>query len=256
MVDSDESKIRVVIADDEPLARQLLARLVACLHGLEVVGIAYDGDSAQRAIDENTPELVFLDVEMPGATGVELASAWRNNPARPFVIFVTAFDRYAIKAFDLDVIDYLVKPISRQRLGQAVNKAKRAIIARRVRKAEADAWQRHVVIKQGDELLQIRESDIFWLEAASQYVRIHTRAAEYIVAEPLNKYHAKLDPKKFIRVHRSAVVNAQKVQRVLKKMNGVHELQLQNGAGVPLSRSRKSLAHDLLSCSTQNRQHG
>jgi two-component system LytT family response regulator len=101
--------------------------------------------------------------------------------------------------------------------------------------------------------VQLEESEIFWLEAASQYVRVHTETAHYVDAEPLTRYHAKLGSDAFVRVHRSAVVNADKVQRVLKKMNGLHELQLLNGASVPLSRSRKTMVDDFLAASAQNR---
>lgn len=260
--------IQVVIADDEPLARQLLARLVREHRDLAVAGVADNGDTALRMVREAAPDLVFLDIRMPGMTGVELAAAFRSLPACPLVVFVTAFDGYATEAFDLDVLDYLVKPVEKQRFVRAVDRARRALCARRVRDlgeriaavatthSEVPARngaEPYVIVKQRDELIRIPERDIYWLEARSQYVSIHTKEARYIVAEPLARYHARLVSGNFKRVHRSAVVNITKVRRVLRKVNGVHELRLSNGVGVPLSRSRKGLVSKLLGACQQNR---
>ena len=235
---------------------------------MTVVGMANDGESARRLVEETAPDLVFLDVEMPKLSGVDLAASWRQRPDKPYVVFVTAFDRYAIRAFDLDALDYLVKPIDRHRLARSVERAKKAICSMRLRvlaekiaaatatgAMETPPHDRHIVIRQRDELLRIAESDIFWLEAASQYVRVHTASADYIIAEPMNKYHAKLTSDAFVRVHRSAVVNVHKIERVLKKANGTHELQLGNGVRVPLSRSRKALVDGFLDASSRNRLH-
>jgi two-component system LytT family response regulator len=252
--------IRVVIADDEPLARQLLERLVAAQSGLTVVGSAEDGESARQVIRDQNPDLVFLDIMMPKVNGIELMESFGSSSARPYIVFVTAFDNYAIKAFDLDALDYLVKPIERERFAQSIARARTAICAKRIQQlgekiaavsgksqfAPLDDNEPFVIVRQRDELIRIRKQDIYWLEAASQYVRIHTKSAHYIVAEPLNKYHEKLSSNAFVRVHRSAVVNTAKVRHVMKRQNGVHVLQLANGASVPLSRSRRSLVNEFL----------
>jgi DNA-binding LytR/AlgR family response regulator len=246
-VAGSEPDIRVVIADDEPLARHLLVRLIGAQPGVTIAGVATDGESARRMINETSPDLVFLDVEMPKRSGVELLAGWEARASKPYVVFVTAFARYAIEAFDLDAVDYLVKPIEKQRLRRAIERARRAIRAAPVR-------TRHVLVRRRDELLRVPESDVYWLQAASQYVRVHTETAQYMVAESLNKCHAKLGSDSFLRVHRSAVVNVSKVQRVLKRMNGVHELRLVNGVGVPLSRSRKALVDGILDAAARNRR--
>lgn len=259
--------IKVVIADDEPLARQLLSRLVNAQQGLTIVGIAEDGATAEQLIRQMQPDLVFVDVNMPRMNGVELTEALHAMTDAPLVIFVTAFDRFATRAFDLDVLDYLVKPIGKSRFTRAVERARKAIKSRQVQilgeeiaavaspKGQEPAEQAFVMIKQRDELIRVPERDIYWLEAASQYVNIHTRDCCYVVAEPLKRYFSKLSSPDFKRVHRSAVVNVRKVRRVLRRPHGVHELELANGVGVALSRSRKALVQELLGASAGNR-HG
>ena len=259
-------EIKVVIADDEPLARRLLVRLVNAQTDLNIVGVAHNGRSAENMIAELRPDLVFLDVSMPKMTGVEITEAIQQMPVAPFVVFVTAFDEYATTAFDLDVLDYLVKPIEKERFARAVDRAKKAIKARRVEELgqeiaavaspEPEAPQGdapYVTLKQRDELVRVREADIYWLEAASQYVNIHMKDERYVVAEPLKRYFSRLSLPHFKRVHRSAVVNVQKVHRVLRRANGVHELELANGTRVALSRSRRALVDELLDASTGNR---
>lgn len=268
-MESTVSGIRVVIADDEPLARKLLTRLVGEHPEMTIVGSASDGETARQVVEETAPDLVYLDIEMPGISGVDLTESWRRLDTRPYVVFVTAYDQYAIQAFDLDALDYLVKPIEKGRFARSIERAIQAISAARIRnlgeqiagltdggKAASTVTEmtRYVVIRQGDELVRVQESDIFWLEAASQYVHVHTRDNRYLVAEPLKNYVGKLSPETFVRVHRSAAVNVNKVERVLRKTNGVHELQLANGAGVPLSRSRRKMVHDLLTISAKNRK--
>lgn len=259
-------EIKVVIADDEPLARRLLVRLVDAQNDLSIAGVAHNGRNAESMIAELRPDLVFLDVNMPKMTGVEITEAIQQMPVAPFVVFVTAFDHYATTAFDLDVLDYLVKPIEKERFARAVDRARKAIKARRVEelgqeiaavaspepeRPTSDAP--YVIIKQRDELIRVPEDDIYWLEAASQYVNIHTKDEQYVVSEPLKRYFSRLASPAFRRVHRSAVVNVQKVHRVLRRANGVHELELANGTRVALSRSRRALVDELLNASTSNR---
>jgi two-component system LytT family response regulator len=262
--------IRVVIADDEPLARQLLARLVDSQPDLLLVGAAQTGESAWQLIRNTRPDLVFLDIKMPEMNGVELAAALRAQVKSPYVVFVTGYNQYATRAFDLDALDYLVKPIAKDRFRQSVERARKAICADRLQalgeKIAAVAVHdssgsvvapdaTHVTLRQGDELLRIDERDVFWLEAASQYVRVHTASHSYVVAESLNNFLQKRSPELFRRVHRSAAINVTKVDRVLRRANGVHELQLCNGVAVPLSRSRRRQLSALLDASARNREH-
>ena len=256
----DSGDVRVLIADDEQLARKLLKNLVGLQGGISVCGLAASGAEALQLIERESPDLVFLDIKMPGLDGIELARIVNRMPVPPFVVFVTAFEGYAVPAFELDALDYLVKPVNRERFGQTVQRAKKAISTQRIRMLgekiaaastpDADD-ERYVVVRQCDDLIRIPESQILWLEAASQYVRIHTANNQYIVAEPLSRYHARLKSESFLRVHRSAVVNTMKIVRVRKMRNGVHQLRLVNGASVPVSRSRKTLVDQLLSVCAQ-----
>lgn len=247
--------LRVVIADDEPLARRLLARLVETEPGLLVVGVATDGEHARQLIAETRPDLVFLDIMMPRLSGVELMRRFGDDPWQPRVIFVTAFDHYAAKAFDLDALDYLVKPIEKARFARAVERARQAL-TKATERSDADAaaaTTASVRIRQGDEIVDVPERAIGWLEAASQYVRIHTGDRTFIVAETLGAFHRRLRSQAFIRVHRSAVVNVTRVARVLRRSNRVHELELDTGDRVPLSRSRRRLLADILGASARRR---
>ena len=267
--DAVRSNVRVVIADDESLARQLLVRLVETDESLEIVGVANDGDSARRIVEDTLPDIIFLDIQMPKQSGIEMASTILSRGNKAQVIFVTAHEDHAIRAFDLGALDYLVKPIEKARFFKAVERAKSAIRARRVRQlgdeiaavasgkeprvSATGAEEPFIIVKQRDELIQVRERDIYWLEAANQYVHIHTESARYIAAESLKKYFSKLSPVRFARVHRSAVVNISKIAHVRKQQNGVHELQLANGVSVPLSRSRRALVSQILgACAAKN----
>jgi two-component system, LytTR family, response regulator len=255
----EDQSIRVVIADDEPLARQLLARLVEAQGDLTIVGQAGDGESARRLIKDARPDLVFLDIMMPTLNGLEMVASLQSGAHQPHIVFVTAFEDHAIRAFELDALDYLVKPIERARFARTVQRAKTAILAMReqgtaddIAASAAQGPEPYVIVRHRDELIRIPEHDIFWLEAASQYVHIHTESARFIVAESLSSYLDRLASNCFVRVHRSAAVNRSKVAHVVRKQNGVHELQLANGVGVPLSRSRRNLLAEILGACAAN----
>jgi len=257
-----EADIDAVVADDEPLARELLLRLLADQPGIRVTGVAADGASTRRLITDAEPDLVFLDVEMPGMSGVDMMAAWPPQAVRPYVVFVTAYDEYATMAFDLDAVDYLVKPVVKDRLSRALDRARRTIAASRIAAAAQTpagnpaANVGAVVIRQRDEIIRLDESEILWLEAASQYVYVHAESGRYIVAETLSRFHRRLSPDRFLRVHRSAVVNVAKVARVLRRSNGLFRLQLANDTSVPLSRSRRRMLDTLLAACAGNRLRG
>ncbi len=252
--------IRAVVVDDEPLARGLIVGLAAAHQGLSIVGQAGTGAGALRLIAETRPDLAFLDIKMPDIDGIELMRRLRELSNPPFIVLVTAFDQFAIDAFELDALDYLVKPIEKLRFKRSVERASEAVrsthmqrlcremvsVAAGEQRAVSGAPDAHVIIRQRDELIRVAENDILWLEAASQYVRIHTASDSFLVAEPLNKYHAKLDANNFVRVHRSAVINVARIVRISKNANGTHDLQLTDGTSITLSRSRKQLVRSLL----------
>jgi len=251
-----DGHIDVVVADDEPLARQLLLRLLADQAGVRVAGVAADGASTRRRIAETAPDLVILDIEMPGLSGVDLVASWPPLAPRPYVIFVTAYREYAATAFNLDAIDYLVKPVVKDRLSRALDKARRTITASRISAANCKPCDSAVIIRQRDEIIRLEQAQILWLQAASQYVYVHAETGRYIVAETLSRFHARLSPETFLRVHRSAVVNVARVARVLRRPNGLYRLQLTNDASVPLSRSRSRMVGELAAVCAGNRTDG
>ena len=257
---STSSKIRVLVVDDEPLARTLICRLVEKDADMLIIGTCSNGAEAMHKIDTLHPDLVFIDVQMPEKSGVEVVEKTTGAEGAPCFVFVTAFDQYAVRAFEVDALDYLLKPIQSDRFLAAILRAKKAIQQRRIRslsrqiaKVESSyegasdrAEDPHFTVRRGDELVSLAVSDIVWIEAAGQYVNVHTDRESYIVAESLKSYHKRLPDSMFIRVHRSAVVNRQKLARIFRRRNGVHSLELRDGSVVPLARSRKKMLNDLL----------
>ena len=252
------ASIRTLIVDDEPLAIRLICKLLERHNDIDIVGTASDVAAADELIAGTAPDLVFLDIQMPrmdrpdddAAAGMQIAELLAGTDSAPLVVFVTAHDEFAARAFDVDAVDYLVKPVDKTRFENALERVRRELAGRRqgaCRHArQLGAAARTIVIRQRDEIVRLAESEIFWLEAASQYVRIHTTSSSFMVSESLNNYHKRLRSDDFIRVHRSAVVNRAHVVQVFRRSNGVHDLRLANGVDVPLSRSRRHLVSRFL----------
>ncbi len=263
--DHSQSAIKVLIVDDEPLAQRLIRSLVDNEPGLTAIGCCSDGAQARQEILKLKPDLVFLDVQMPKMSGVELMKGLSRTQALPYVVFVTAFGQYAVQAFDVDALDYLLKPVDEERFRIAVERAKKAIQQKRLRvlseqiaevttslsQPGSQDGKTHLIVKRGDELIRLSVDEIVWLEAASQYVKVHTTDSTYLVAESLKHYQRRLPRHLFTRIHRSAVVNRTRLSRVFKRPNGVHALELDNGTILSLARSRRGLLTDLLaSCNS------
>ena len=253
------NKISVLVADDEQLARRLISSLVNKDPALRLIASCASGDEARREINRLQPDLAFLDIQMPGLSGVELVESLSRQEHAPYVVFVTAFDRYAVKAFEMDALDYVLKPIEPNRFRKATERAKEAIrqkrigsLSRQIARISAVFGEapreepRRLVVRKGDELVQLRLGDIVWVEAASQYVHVHTQDHSYTLSKSLKAFMQELPPDRFTRVHRSAVVNRSRLKRILKRPNGVHDLVLEDGTHVPVSRSRKQLVPELI----------
>lgn len=263
-----EDIIRTLIVDDEPLARDLLARLVDKDSMLQIVGSAADGGEALAQISKLKPDLVFLDVQMPVLDGIGVANRLRHRRQMPHIVFVTAFDQYAIKAFELNVLDYLLKPIEKERFYPTVDRAKQAIAEKKiVGLAErmlglVSAYERNgpaappednaFLINTGQRLVSVSPDDIVWAEAANQYVKIHTEAGSFLMSENLSQFSKKLDERTFARVHRSATINVSKLVSVARRGSGAHTLTLTGGHQVILARSRASLLPFLLKMTNLN----
>lgn len=234
--------MRVVIADDEAPARDKLRRWLAGQPGVEVVGEAADGLAAARAIASLAPDVVFLDIQMPGLSGLEVAA--HLEPAHaPLVVFVTAFDEHAIKAFELDAVDYLLKPYDRDRLARTLERlsGRRAGddggAAVRAARARTGASER-LLVPRGEELLLIDAATIHWLEADDNYVHVHTADARFLVRRTLTDLLLQLG-ERFVRIHKSAAVNLAEIDALTPLFKGDHEIRLRSGAVLRLSRRFK-----------------
>jgi two-component system, LytTR family, response regulator len=240
-------RTRVVIADDEPLGRERLRMLLAAEDWLEVVAECQDGPSAISAIQKQRPDLVFLDVQMPGATGFEVIEAIGVS-RMPCVVFVTAYDRYALRAFDVHALDYLLKPFDRERFQQALARARQQLnghpsgeLERRLLALVQDlkpAQQRleRFVVKSGGRVFFLRADEIEWIEAAGNYVKLHAGTEAHLFRETMNALEAQLNPDLFFRIHRSHIVNIERVRELQPWFNGEYVVFLRSGARLTLSR--------------------
>jgi two-component system LytT family response regulator len=239
--------IRTAIIDDEPLARTRLRSLLKEHEGFEVVAEAGDGASAVETIEKFHPDLVFLDVQMPECTGFEVLEALEPGQ-RPLVIFVTAYDVYAVKAFDVHALDYLLKPVDRERFAAAVKRVRQSIDRNELddlnRKLSQliDSTQKErrflnrVIIKSSGRVTFLRVQDIDWIEAAGNYVRIHWGQESHLLRETMNALEEKLDPEMFLRIHRSVIVNIDRIKELQPAFHGDYFVILKNNKQLPLSR--------------------
>ena len=251
------SQARVVIADDEPLGRERLRTLLAGEPWVEVVAECHDGPSTIEAIDRHRPDLVFLDVQMPGATGFDVIKAV-GAERMPAVIFVTAYDRYALRAFDVHAIDYLLKPFDRERFQQALARARQQLerrsqgdLERRILQLVQDLKQpqqrlERFVIKSGGRVFFVRADEIDWIEAAGNYVKLHVGAEAHLFRETMNSLESQLDPDHFFRVHRCHIVNIERVRELQPWFNGEYVVFLRDGTRLTLSRGYREKLQERL----------
>ena len=240
--------MRVLIVDDEPLARRRLKRLLQRIEGAEIAGEARDGRSAPGVIAETAPDVVLLDVQMPERDGFAVVAAL---PApRPLIIFVTAFDAFALQAFDVHAVDYLLKPVSGEKLGRAIDRARERLATRRRGGAEEAAltallaqvsapkrWLRRLPIRSQGRVDLVDAAAIDWIEAADNYVVIHTGARTHLMRETIARLETELDPSQFARIHRSAIVRLDRVRRLDVATRGDYTVTLTTGATLTLSRT-------------------
>lgn len=233
--------IRVVIADDEAPARDKLERWLAELDDVAVVGALDDGLSAARCIENERPDVVFLDVQMPALSGLEVAAQLETSRA-PLIVFVTAFDEHAVSAFDLGAVDYLLKPYDKARFLRTVQRVRERLrdgepgaSAVTAGRAAAPPCER-LLVPEGERLRLIDATRIEWLEADDNYVHVHTAARSYLMRRTLQDLLAQLGEGRFARVHRSTAVNLHCIASLSPLFKGDYEIQLSNGRTVRLSR--------------------
>ena len=227
--------IRTVVVDDEPVARRGLRQLLAADPDIAFAGEAGDGAAAVRLVREVRPDLVLLDVQMPELDGFEVA-ARIGGGAFPVIVFVTAHDEFALRAFEAQALDYLLKPFDDVRFRAVLERAKQQVGLLRDRGGRGAA--RILVKHEGVVLFQPVER-IDWMEGADYFTRLHVGAATQLVAETLTSLEQRLDPGQFMRVHRSAIVNLARVRELRLDYRNRHQIVLTTGARVPLSRARR-----------------
>jgi two-component system LytT family response regulator len=244
--------LRVLIVDDEPLARQRIEDLLAHEQGIEIVGSADNGEAAIQQIGALHPDLVFLDVQMPGMTGLDVVRSIGVD-AMPPTVFVTAFDQHALKAFELAVLDYLVKPFDDERFEQALARGRghaelreaRALRERLRVMLDGDVvagpshYVQRIPVESRGKVQYIPVDHIDYIAASGPYAEIIVGTRRHLVRETMQSLEDTLDPARFMRVHRSAIVPLDRVEMLLRGAGGDYELQLKNGARVRVSRAKR-----------------
>jgi two-component system, LytTR family, response regulator len=233
--------IRVLIADDEAPAREKLARWVAEQPGMVVGGFAEDGLMAAQHIEQLRPEVAFLDVQMPGLSGLEVAAQLEESSA-PLIVFVTAFDEHAVKAFELNAVDYLLKPYDKDRLLRALQRVRERLSTGESRTAAVaiarsqTASSERLLVPDGERLQLIDSTAIEWLEADDNYVHVHTAASRYLLRRTLQDLLMQLGEQRFVRIHKSAAVSLSAIASLTPLFKGDYEVELRNGRALRLSR--------------------
>jgi len=244
--------IRVLIVDDEPLARQRIEDLLAREPNVEIVGTADNGNAAIEAIGRLRPDLLFLDVQMPGKTGLEVARAI-GAESMPATIFVTAYDQHALQAFDLAAVDYLVKPFDDERFEQAFRRARRLVeleetgrlhehlrtLLRDESRPRTVRYLDRIAVESKGKVRFIPVDDIDYIEASGPYAELVVGGRRHVIREALQTLEERLDPTRFMRVHRSAIVQLDRVDTLLRGAGGDYEIQLKDGTRLRVSRSRR-----------------
>lgn len=264
--------LSAIIVDDENLARRGLSLRLQAMPGVRVVAECSNGPEALQAIAEHEPELVFLDIQMPGMSGFEVISRLQTDTL-PMIVFVTAYDEYAVDAFKVHAVDYILKPVDEQRLEEAIARASRhrdqreSVQARErlvelvmgmtgasarsvAQMAEASdgkpPWPEKLTIKDGNDIHFIRVADIGWIDAAGDYMCVHTPSKTHIMRTTMKQLEAMLDPARFLRVHRSTIVNSTGITGAQTLNNGEYLLNLEGGSRIKVSRGYRERIKSLL----------
>lgn len=248
--------IRAVVVDDEPLAREKLMGFLEQEHDIQVIAECPDGKSAVETLDAESPDLLFLDVQMPEMSGFEVLE---NLDRIPNVIFVTAFDQYALKAFDVHAVDYLLKPYDRERFQEALDRARRELSRDRLGtvkkqlenlldkvREDRPKFPERLVIKTSGRVVFLKVADIDWVDAAGNYVKIHAAGETHMLRETMTGLEDRLDPKKFLRIHRSTIVNVERIKELQQQFHGDYVVVLHSGQRLTLSRSYRDKIQDLV----------
>jgi two-component system LytT family response regulator len=242
-------KIRAVIVEDESLARERIRHLLTNDNQIEIIGEYATGSDAVNAIQRDKPDLLFLDIQMPGMDGFSLLK--QISPRIPHVIFVTAFDDYAVKAFEVNAMDYILKPFTRKRFEEALRRMKARFaqnpdsgLAKRVEafleqlQAKQDYLKR-LAIKTESGVLLVKIGEIDWIESDDNYIRIHCGKSHHLMRETISALEKRLDPERFLRIHRRLIVNVDRIKQLFPWFQRSYCVLLQDGTKLPVGRNYK-----------------
>jgi two-component system LytT family response regulator len=254
------SAIPVVVVDDEPLARERIVQLVRATPELELVGEAENGLAALDLVAAARPDLLFLDVEMPELSGFDLVAAL-DEDAVPGLVFVTAYDEYAVKAFEVDAIDYLLKPVTPERFQSAVRRALSRLsespqmrlaalraVAERARRP--GAYRSRFVVRRGSTHTFVSVGDVIWIDAVDNYLQLHVGSRAHLVRGTMKEVEHELDPSSFVRIHRSAIVNIARIVAVETQPAGGYMVRLSDGTRLKTSRQYTAAVRQLVAHGT------
>src|SRR5215510_10497133 len=249
--------IRVLIVDDEPLARGVLREMLQCDSDVEIVGECANGKEAVQAIQESSPEVLFLDIQMPEMGGFEVLDAL-NGARRPHLVFVTAYDQYAVRAFEVHALDYILKPFDRERFEASWQRAKAQLQRERNGGVEqkilslledlkaGTKYLERLVIKSSGRIYFLETNEIDWIQAEGNYVSVHTGKKSHLLRETISSLENQLDPKKFLRIHRSAIVRIDRIKELQPWFHGEYHIILNDGTQLTLSRNYRDRLQEAL----------
>jgi two-component system LytT family response regulator len=254
---TDSPRIRVLLVDDEPLAREMLREMLQNDPEAEIVGESCNGREALEAIRSESPDLIFLDVQMPEVGGFEVLTALQKDKL-PYVIFVTAYDQYAVRAFEVKALDYLLKPFDQERFDLSWKRAKeqlardrnggtdQRILALLEELKAGNRYLERLVIKAGGRIYFLDTAEIDWIEAEGNYVSVHSAKKSHLLRETISSLEAQLDPKKFVRIHRSSIVRLDFIQELQPWFHGEYRVILNDGTQLTLSRNHRDKLQEAL----------
>jgi two-component system LytT family response regulator len=249
--------IKTLIVDDEPLARRTLRDLLRADPEIEIIGECSSGLAAINFISKQPPDLLFLDIQMPGMSGFEVLAKIEHGRI-PAIVFVTAFDQYALKAFEVHALDYLLKPFTDERFRETLRQAKSHVELRELNRLgqglmallkdqsgllegapRPKSFLSRFMIRSGSRVVFINASDVDWIAADNYYIKLHVGGKSHLLRISMNELEEKLDPKKFLRIHRSTIINFDRVKELHQNPNGEYIVVLKTGTELKLSRSRR-----------------
>jgi two-component system, LytTR family, response regulator len=235
------TSLRVLVIDDEPPARKKLTMLLRKEPDIEIVGEASNGIEAVAAIEESHPDVIFLDIQMPGMNGFEVLEAV-DRERMPLVVFVTAFDQHAVKAFEVHAVDYLLKPFDQARLQSCLARLRdehdsaQSRIKELLDQIRSRDYLTRVVVKSRGRVLFLKMEDVDWIETSANYVELHSGTHSYLLRGTLTNFEERLNPRQFVRVHRTSIVNIERIQELQPWSHGDFIVVLKDGAKLRMSR--------------------